>query len=226
MIVAERKPIQEIKKMLIPFQRILVCGCQGCVTVCAAGGAKEVAVTAAALRLAAEVEGNSLLIREATVERQCEFEFVDQLQKEITDIQAVLSLACGAGVQTIAERFPHLPVYPGVNTRFIGLPVQHGVWAERCQACGECLLDRTGGICPVARCAKNLLNGPCGGSQNGKCEIGQDLDCAWQLIYDRLAGLGQLDRLREIMLPKDWSKSRDGGPRRLVRRDLLLEDEQ
>jgi len=100
--------------------------------------------------------------------------------------------------------------------------VEQGVWEERCQACGDCILGLTAGICPIARCAKQLLNGPCGGSQDGKCEVDPDVPCAWQLIWERAVKLGRMDQLLEIQPPKDWSKSRDGGQRKIVREDLRL----
>ena len=126
------------------------------------------------------------------------------------------------GVQALAERFPHIRTLPGLNTMFMGLPPEQGVWEERCQACGNCILDLTAGICPIARCSKQLLNGPCGGSQNGKCEVDPEVDCAWQLIWERMSALGLLDRLMEVQPARDWSTSRDGGPRRIVREDLQL----
>ncbi len=99
------------------------------------------------------------------------------------------------------------------------------MWEERCQACGNCILDLTGGICPIARCSKQLLNGPCGGSQNGVCEIDPEVACAWQLIWERMSALGLLDQLMELQPPKDWSTSRDGGPRRIIRDDLRLPED-
>ena len=124
----------------------------------------------------------------------------------------MVSLGCGVGVQTLAERFPKIRVVPGLNTKFMGLPTKTGEWEERCQACGNCVLDRTGGVCPIARCSKQLLNGPCGGSQNGKCEISEDVPCAWQLIWERMTSLGREQELLKVQPPKDWSTSRDGGP--------------
>ena len=215
MIIARRKPLEEIEKMLAGHRRVLVLGCRGCATVCMAGGEREVKEVASLLRL----KGNSAKIKEGILERQCEWEFIEQIQKEVQEADAVLSLACGIGVQALAERYPDLAVYPGVDTSFLGLPLRSGAWAERCLACGNCILDRTGGVCPIARCAKNLLNGPCGGSQGGKCEINPQTDCAWQLIYDRLSRLGRLDWLTEIQPPRDWSRGRDGGPRSFVRED-------
>jgi hypothetical protein len=131
-------------------------------------------------------------------------------------------MSCGAGVQYVAEKYRTKPVLPAVNTTFLGVALEQGVWAERCQGCGTCILDKTGGICPIARCAKSLLNGPCGGSTNGKCEVDRETDCGWQLIIDRLKELGQLDRYEEIIPVKDWSTARDGGPRKRLREDLRL----
>lgn len=219
MIITERKPIETILERLNGKKKLLLCGCGGCVTVCLSGGEKEVGVLASQVRQARP----DLEVAEATVDRQCEYEFVDKLKEPAEGADVIISLACGAGVQTVAEKFPETEVYPGADTRFIGLAVEQGVWSERCQACGDCVLDKTGGICPIARCSKSLLNGPCGGSQNGKCEVSKDVDCGWQLIYDRLVRLNQVDKLKEIIGPKDWGKSRDGGPRKLVREDMRLE---
>lgn len=222
MIVGEQKPLADIKKMLDGCHKVLVAGCGTCVTVCMAGGEKEVGILASSLRMAMRLDGNQIEVDEVTVQRQCEWEYIDPLAERLTNYDAVLSLACGVGVQTMAQRFPKLWVLPGLNTKFMGMPVEQGVWEERCLACGQCILDQTGGICPIARCSKQLLNGPCGGSQNGKCEVNPDTPCAWQLIYDRMIALGLLDRLLQVQPPKDWSTSRDGGPRRIVRDDLRL----
>jgi hypothetical protein len=192
------------------------------VTVCSAGGQKEVEVLSSTIRLAREKDGNPIEIREENLERQCDNEYVEQLRSFIDGYDAVLSMACGAGVQFVAERYRKIPVYPAINTNFIGGTLEQGVWAERCQACGNCVLDKTGGICPITRCSKSLLNGPCGGSSNGKCEIDPEIDCAWQLIYDRLKELNMLDIFEEVIPVKDWSVSRDGGPRRIIREDLKL----
>jgi len=222
MIIGERKSLEDIRKMISGYRRVLVAGCGTCVTVCFAGGEREVATLSSALRLAAKKEGNRLEILEATIERQCDIEFIEELREKVEQVEAVLSMGCGAGVQTIAETFGEIPVYPALNTRFIGRAEEQGIWSERCAACGNCILHLTGGTCPIARCSKSLLNGPCGGSKDGKCEINPDVDCAWQLIYDRLKALGQLDKLEEIIPIKDWSVSRDGGPRKLIREDMRL----
>lgn len=222
MIVAERKLIEEIVKMLTGHKVIMIAGCGECTTVCFAGGERELGILASQLRLLWKKQGKEIEIIEQTIKRQCEKEFVDELKENIQRVDAVLSLGCGAGVQFISEIFPSSAVYPALNTKFIGVTQEAGIWSERCLACGECILDRTGGICPITRCSKNLLNGPCGGSQEGKCEIDKELDCAWQLIYDRMKLLGRLEELEQIQSIKDWSKSRDGGPRKVIRDDLTL----
>jgi ferredoxin len=222
MIIAERKPLNEILANLDGVDELLVVGCDTCVAVCLAGGEKEVAMLASALRLARRQGGTPLKTTEMSVERQCEPEFNEELADAIAAHQIVLSTACGVGVQTLAEQFPDAIIYPALNTQFMGRPEELGVWSERCMGCGNCVLDRFGGVCPVTRCSKSLLNGPCGGSEDGKCEVDPDnIDCAWQLIYDRLERLGQLERLLENEPAKDWSTSRHGGPRRILREDML-----
>jgi hypothetical protein len=165
-------------------------------------------------------EGKSIEITEITLERQCDPEYIEELLPHIDQVDAVLSMACGCGVQEVARRYKLKPVMPAVNTKFMGASEQQGVWAERCQGCGECVLALTGGVCPVARCSKRLLNGPCGGSSGGKCEISKEVDCAWQLIWDRLKALGMSDRYEENLPAKDWRTERGSGPRKIVREDL------
>ena len=223
MIVGEQKPLEEIKELVADYERILVLGCGTCVTVCFTGGEKEVGLLASSLRMATKIDGQGKVFDEDTVQRQCEWEFLDAMEQEIKEHDLILSMACGIGVQAIVERFPQARVAPAINTTFLGLPEEHGLWTERCAACGECVLHQTAGVCPIARCAKSLMNGPCGGSQDGKCEIDPEVPCAWQLIYDRLKAQGRLDQMLEITPARDWSTSRDGGPRRLVRQDLRID---
>lgn len=224
MIVADRKPMEEVIEEIQGFKNILVLGCNECVTVCEAGGKKEVGVLASALRmyfLKGEREGSAhVSIDEHTLERQCDHEYLEEIRNDIDKYDAVISLACGVGVQFMAEKYHDTPVFPGVNTCFMGATEERGVWTERCQGCGQCILARTGSICPIARCAKRLLNGPCGGSTSGSCEINKEVDCAWQLIVDRLEALGRMDEYETLSPLKDWSTDRAGGPRKVVREDL------
>jgi len=223
MIKAEQKPIEEILKYLDPYNKILLSGCGACVTVCHSGGEREVELLASGLRMARQKMGKRMEILEMTPARQCEPEFALEMSETVGKVEAVLSIACGVGVQTLVRHFPEVPVFPGVNTNFLGETVVQGIWEERCQACGNCLLEKTGGICPISRCAKQLLNGPCGGISKGKCETRNDADCVWQLIYDRLKALNQLYKLNEIIPAKRWGlESRDSGLRRMVREDLKV----
>jgi ferredoxin len=220
MIIGNAKPIEEILEMIEKFDKVIISGCNGCVTVCRAGGEKEVQILASALRLARESKGRPVEIREVTLERQCDPEYVEQMRPYVGDYQAVVSIACGAGVQFLAEHFSGSPILPGINTTFIGVTEKQGEWAERCQACGDCVLHLTGGICPVTRCSKSIFHGPCGGSVEGHCEINKDVPCGWQLIVDRLKSLGQLENYEKLRPMKGWKASRDGGPRKIVREDL------
>ena len=222
MIMARPKPIEEIIDEIKDFNKVLVAGCDGCVTVCEAGGSKEVQVLASALRLYFTKENKRMEIDETSLTRQCDKDYLHELLDKIDDYDAIVSLACGAGVQFMAEMYRKKPIFPGVDTCFIGVTEERGVWAERCQACGQCILASTGGICPISRCSKRMLNGPCGGSEKGKCDISPDTDCGWHLIYERLKELGQLDFFAEPTDPKDWVSSRDGGPRKIVREDVRL----
>ncbi|MHB8085325.1 MAG: methylenetetrahydrofolate reductase C-terminal domain-containing protein [Dehalococcoidia bacterium] len=219
MIVAERKTIPEIVDILKGHKNILVLGCGTCVTVCLAGGEREVSIMASALRIASRAQNLGFKVKELTIERQCDNIFIEQAAEAIEKADAVLSLGCGAGVQAIAERFAKKPVYAGLNTKFLGILEERGTWTEKCAQCGECVLADYGGICPVTRCAKHLLNGPCGGSREDRCEVNPDRPCAWQLIYKRLKDIGQLDKLEKITMPKKWSASLSGGPRVIVRED-------
>jgi hypothetical protein len=213
MIVGQRKSLQELQEMLTGYKKILLAGCDTCVAESACGGRRETAELAAALQLAFQMAGREVEIRETSVDRQCIQEFL------------VVSLACGAGVQALAARLPETPVFPALNTLFIGETAERGFWQENCRGCGNCMLALTGGICPVTRCAKSLMNGPCGGAANGLCEINTSLKCdppvpcAWLQIYDRLSTLGELDRLTEPAPPKDWSVGDASGPRRVLRPD-------
>jgi ferredoxin len=219
MIVAHRKSIPELIEILTDHNNVLVLGCGTCVTVCLAGGQREVGIIASALRMASELRGHALKVEELTIERQCDNVFIETAAEAIERNDAILSLGCGAGVQAIAERYNHKPVYAGLDTTFIGILEERGVWTEKCSACGDCILHNYGGVCPVTQCAKRLLNGPCGGSREDRCEVRPDRPCAWQLIYQRLKDIDQLDKLRQIQPPKDWSASLDGGPRIIIRED-------
>ena len=230
MIIAKRKPFEEIKESVKDYNKITVLGCGTCVAVCQAGGEKEVEILASELRLAFGNEGKKVDINEELVVRQCDDEFMaDQaFLEKVKDTDVILSLACGVGVQHSCNYFNRVitekpvRVVPGLNTTFMGANLDIGIWEERCLGCGDCVLEKTGGICPVARCAKSLLNGPCGGSSKGKCEISKDIECAWHLIIERLEALSELGRIKPVEMYKDWRSSYSGGPRKIIREDLRI----
>ena len=220
MIVAKPKPLEEIAEEARPYKKLLIAGCNECVTVCEAGGKKEVAVLASALRMYFLNQGQEVKIDEITLERQCDHEYLEEIRGLVDQYNAIISLACGVGAQFMAEKYMKTPVLPGVDTCFMGVTEERGVWSERCQGCGQCLLARTGGICPVSRCAKRLFNGPCGGSTKGHCEIDKNVICGWQLIIDRLKELGRMEDYEKLTPIKDWSTERAGGPRVIIREDV------
>ena len=222
MIVAERKPLLDIKSFLENYRKVLIIGCGTCTTVCLAGGEAEVKLVSTGLRIGFLKDDKEIEVLEDCITRQCEPEFVTEVVERVKKegIEAVLSLGCGVGVNFLAEKLENIPVFPGVDTKFFGAAVEPGVWVEMCAGCGDCILHMTGGICPIARCSKSMLNGPCGGSQDGKCEISPDVDCAWHLIVERMKKLGNLQQLEEIMPPRNWSTSHHGGPRRVIREEV------
>jgi len=221
MIVADRKPINEILDMVKGCKKILVLGCKGCVTVCNVGGAKEVGILASTLRIARKKDGIPLEVDEKTIERQCDPEYVAQIKSIVDDYDAVISMACGVGPQFLTEAYANQRFFPAVNTTFFGGAVQHGIWEERCAGCGTCVIHYYDGMCPVARCSKSLFNGPCGGSAKGKCEISKEVACIWDMIVKKKMEQGRLDDLLHVKPSKDWRTARDGGPRKSVREELV-----
>ena len=210
MIIAKIKPLEEVQAMIKDFKRILNVGCAGCTAICLAGGQKEVETLNTKLALSFKEEIASPLIEGFTVERQCEVQFLAELDPMVEDYDALLSMACGAGVQFLAERFPDMKVFPAVNTTFVGVNRDIGWYEERCQCCGECVLAITGGICPVTMCAKVLFNGPCGGSQDGHCEVDKNIPCAWVNIYKRLKAQGRLEQILSVFPARDWKNQTQG----------------
>lgn len=217
MIVADPKSIQEIADSISDYRKLHIIGCGSCVTVCRSGGDQEAHRLAEVLSHPRHFPSAPPEFTVDTIERQCEKDLLKAYLKIPRATEAILSLACGVGVQVVADAFAPMPVYPALNTTFMGGSDEPGVWSEKCRGCGDCVLTFTGGICPVSRCAKSLFNGPCGGSQGGSCEIRPDVPCAWAMIYFRLKKQNKLQLLQEVRTPKDWRSGGAGGPRRRVR---------
>ncbi len=201
MIITTQKPINDIIKYLEPYRNILIIGCGTCATEVQTGGEKEVQEMAEKLRGKQSVK--TMVIESPCDERLTRKEWA-KIKESSSNVDAILSMACGAGTQTIAEIID-IPAFPALDTHFLGKVERIGLYSERCRACGSCLLGETGGICPVTRCAKSLMNGPCGGMYDGKCEAkGYVRDCAWYLIYERLKKQGRLATLRNARPPRDF----------------------
>lgn len=210
--ITEQKPLEEIKQYLEGCQKVYIIGCGTCTTITHTGGKAEVLDMKDKLEAAGKEVTGWMVIPTA-----CDPLTRDALAEESENVEkaeCILVMSCAFGVQTV-NLYTDKAVYPAQNTLFIGKEQEPGQFSEVCAQCGDCVLAATGGICPVVRCAKGLLNGPCGGSVEGKCEIDPDIPCAWQLIIDRLAALGQLDKLEELAPLKDWSTSLSGGPRKI-----------
>ena len=204
MIVTTQKPLDEILDSISPYRKILVAGCDGCTQ--PPRGLREAKVLSQLLELAGKLRGKDFQFKVTSVVKQCDSVLTaSALKPQIEGVEAVLSLACGAGPQTVAELFPDIPVIPAQNSHFVGVEDREGgTLDDSCAACGDCILALTGGICPVTRCSKGLLNGACGGARNGKCELDPERDCAWELIYQRLERQGKLDRIKEFRPPRNY----------------------
>ncbi len=219
MIIGEQKPLEDIISMVESEGggRVLVVGCRSCVAVCLAGGEEEVAELSDSLEQHSDSKDLGWGVSKVTLQRQCEKDFDRSIADLVEQSDVIVSLGCGVGAQVMSEVYPERVVIPAIDTSAMGSPEGKGRWKERCSGCGDCTVHLSGGICPVARCSKMLQNGPCGGSQGGKCEVSPDRDCAWQLIYDQMRRKGRLDLLEVVLGPKDWSKARDGGTRIVVK---------
>ena len=221
MIVADRKSLKEILAMVEDDKKILIAGCKGCVTVCNTGGLKEVEILASSMKIARKKQGNDIDIDINVLERQCDTEYVAGIKDTVEDYDSVISLACGVGPQFLSEMYKYQTFYPGVNTTFFGGATEHGVWEERCAGCGTCGIHNFGGLCPIARCAKSLMNGPCGGSSNGVCEVNKDIECIWDSIVRKKMDAGKIEDLMGVKGIKNWKTARDGGPRKSIREELV-----
>lgn len=205
MIITKQKDLDYIVE-LIYGSSVFIVGCSECATLCNTGGEKEV------LRMKKDLEERGINVTGwAVLDPACNLQNDKRLLRgykdELERSGKILVLACGNGVQTVAEIFDDVDVIPGTDTLFLGETKRFGVFEKRCSLCGECIIYLFDGFCPISRCPKNMLNGPCGGSVNGKCELDKDIDCVWSLIIERFKGRGELEKLKRIIPPKDWSRS-------------------
>lgn len=202
--ITKQKSLEEILGLLEGMERVFILGCGTCVTLCRTGGAPEVEEMTRKLRENGRIIMGSMVIPVACDE--ISHEALEQMRDPLSQSQGILIMTCAFGVQTIGRKV-QIPVIPALDTLFIGKERGMGQFEEICTQCGDCILGETGGICPVTSCHKGLLNGPCGGTRNGKCEIDPQQDCAWTLIYERLKAQGRLDRMRRLQPAKNHQVS-------------------
>jgi len=199
--------LDEILDYISPYEKILVVGCDGCTQ--PPRGLREAKTLSQLLGLGGKLRNKDFVFKVTTMAKQCDsYLAASMLKPQMEEMDAVLSLACGIGVQTLAGISPQTRVFPAQNTHFMGAEEREAsTLEERCAGCGDCLLALTGGICPIARCSKGLLNAACGGSKDGKCELSPEKDCAWILIYEQLKTQGKLEVLKEFRPPRDYQLS-------------------
>jgi len=205
MIVTRQKNFDDLLKS-ITNGPVFIIGCSECATICHTGGEEEI------LQMKSALEKKNIcvtgwVVLDPACNLQNDKRLLRKYKKELAEAKKILVLSCGSGAQTISEIIDNIDVIPGTDTIFLGEIKRLVDFEKRCTLCGDCIQDLFGGVCPISRCPKSMLNGPCGGSVDGKCEVSSDLDCIWDIIFKRLAEKGRLDRLKEIKKPKDWSKS-------------------
>lgn len=205
MIITKQKDFNNLIKS-IAGGPVFIIGCNECATLCHTGGEEEILSTKKTLEKK-DIIITGWIVLEPACNLQKDKLLLKNHNKEIKKAKKILVLACGNGAQTVSEIIDDIDIVPGCDTLFLGEVKHANDFEKRCVLCGECIQDEFGSLCPIARCPKSMLNGPCGGAKNGKCEISSDIDCVWDIIYKNLKKKGQLNKLKEIKKPKDWSKS-------------------
>ena len=210
--ITEQKPFDEIQSLLEREKKVYLIGCGTCATMCHTGGSKEVLDMEERLtEIGKKVTGRTII---PTACDELTGQALKEVSRAVYEADAILVMTCAFGVQTVARYASDKPVYPALNTLFIGLEEVPAQFTELCSQCGNCLLGKTAGICPLTACPKGLVNGPCGGYRDGKCEVDPKRDCAWVQIYQRLKKLDQLDKLYAAQPLKDYAKM--AHPRRIT----------
>jgi ferredoxin len=214
MIITKQREFQEILKNLEKINKVFLIGCGECATTCKSGGEPEILEIKKKLEEQGKTVTGFVVPEAPCVASQTKTALAKNI-KALKESEAILVMACGLGVQSVkANDRRELLVFPGCDTLFAGAVDSEGVFQELCSACGECILDLTGGICPLTRCPKGLLNGPCGGMNKGKCEVDKDRDCAWVLIYNELKKKNRLELFSKAQAAKNYSKTTK--PRKLI----------
>lgn len=210
MIVTKKREFNELLENIKNYRSVFLLGCSECATLCGTGGEPELKAMKETLESQGKEITGMFVAKTGCQVLGTKLE-LKPFKEVINKADCIVVMSCGAGTQTAVELYENKPVFPANDSMFLGNMTRLQVFDERCSLCGKCILDKTGGICPITRCAKSLLNGPCGGSQGGKCEISPSMPCAWQLIIERLSRIGCLHNLDDIILPKNWDPSLTDG---------------
>ncbi|MEJ2313262.1 MAG: methylenetetrahydrofolate reductase C-terminal domain-containing protein [Nitrospirota bacterium] len=217
MIITEKKNVQELLDNAKDYKKFFLLGCSECATLCGTGGPPELTAMKELLESEGKEVKGTFVAKTGCQVLGTKVE-LKGFKEDLSDVDCVIVMSCGAGTQSAVELFPDKAVYPSNNSLFLGNMTRLQMFDERCSLCGECILDKTGGICPLTACPKGILNGPCGGTSDGNCEVSPDIKCAWVRIYDRMKNIDRLDALKKNVLDaKDWSKSQK--PRAMMARE-------
>jgi len=204
MIITKKRDFKELRENIKNYKSFFLLGCSECSALCATGGEPELKEMKEVLEAEGKKVTGSFVAKTGCQVLGTKVE-LKPFKDAIAEAECILVMSCGAGTQTAVELYEDKPVYPTNDTLFLGNMTRLQMFDERCSLCGKCILDKTGGICPITACPKGLLNGPCGGTNDGKCEVSPDIECAWVRIYDRMKRLDKLEEMRKVIEPKDWT---------------------
>ena len=201
MIISTKKPLEEIGEFIASYKKLGIIGCGGCAAVCQTGGTRQVEELA-------DLLGDKEIIFTFQIDEPCDQRILSRelrrISKRLEKVEALIVLACGIGVQTMASAVDK-PCFTGLNTVFPGKVIHADNYMENCIACGECILNVTAGICPRALCPKGILNGPCSEKIDENCSVNSDMECVWVSMAKRRESLG-LSAVVPEFSPMDWTK--------------------
>lgn len=207
MIITKKRDFQDLMENIKGYKSFFLIGCSECASLCGTGGEPEVKAMKEALEAEGKVVTGGIVAKTGCQVLGTKTE-LKRYKEELDRSDCILVMSCGAGTQAAVEIFEDKPVFATNDSMFLGNMTRYRMFDERCSLCGKCILDKTGGICPITACPKGLLNGPCGGCKDGHCEVSPDIKCAWVRIYERMKRLDKLQELCDTIIEaKDWSAS-------------------
>lgn len=205
MIITQKRDQKQLLETIKDYNSFFLIGCSECASLCGTGGEPELKDMKELLESEGKKVTGTFVAKTGCQVLGTKVELKKNFKDEVNDAECILVMSCGAGTQSAVDLYKNKPVYPTNDSLFLGNMTRLQMFDERCSLCGECILDKTGGICPVTTCPKGLLNGPCGGTNEGKCEVSSDIECAWTRIYNRLKEINRLDDMKKMTEPKNWS---------------------